>query len=152
MVSDASGPGIVIGFLCFILVLGLWVVTRERGRRAQIRLKRQRAYVQYIIDRFGASEAFDHFMQSPEGQKFLDRLAPEEPATSERTLHLVQKGCLFIPPGLLLSLIGLFENILFLYLIGLVTLLMGAGFGVSALVVHRFFPSSGTTSQGGPYA
>ena len=101
------------------VVLIVWLVTRARQRRAEMRSEVQMK----LIDKFGSSAEFVKFLESPSGQQFLEQ--PRR-ASRDRTLGGITSalvctfvGLAFLGCGFVFHDIGFFVPAFILTGIGL---------------------------------
>ncbi|HEY8130919.1 MAG TPA: hypothetical protein VII12_03440 [Thermoanaerobaculia bacterium] len=81
--------GTIVSFGTVVAIV--WLVTRGKQRRAQMRADVQMR----LIDKFGSSAEFVHFLESPAGQQFLEQPRRQ---TRERALGAITGAliCTFI--------------------------------------------------------
>ncbi|HEY8131187.1 MAG TPA: hypothetical protein VII12_04795, partial [Thermoanaerobaculia bacterium] len=81
--------GTIVSFGTVVAIV--WLVTRGKQRRAQMRADVQMK----LIDKFGSSAEFVHFLESPAGQQFLEQPRRQ---TRERALGAITGAliCTFI--------------------------------------------------------
>ncbi len=132
----------------FVLVgFVVWVIGHTRSTRRGIEAQTQ--IHTRMIDKFGSSEEFVRFLQTPDGKKYLEGFT-QSPAIhpADRILGALRAGVIII----LLSIGFMVTSFLAGYsyptqeppfLIGVIGFFLGAGFVVSALLSQRLSKTMG---------
>jgi hypothetical protein len=135
----------LIGFLGFFLLVGWAIATVAEGRRRMVALKTRSELNNKILEKYGSAREFLDFLQSEAGQKFLDTVTVEPSSPATRVLGAVHKGVIAVSVGVgLLSIPVLMgDNTEIFKVFGILTLSLGAGFLISALLSYRLSRSLG---------
>jgi hypothetical protein len=147
-----------LGFVAPLMgVLGLlftvaWIISSVADSRRKMMAARARSELaQKILEKYGSGPEFLHFLQSDAGKGFLDTAAAEPNSAATRVLGSVQKGVIAVAFGLgLLSLPWLMGDGTEIFkLFGILSVSLGAGFLVSALLAFRLSRSLGLIGPAG---
>lgn len=91
-----------------------------------------------IMEKFTTVQEFNDFIQSEEGNKFLNFLSHSGPSPRQKILSSLSKGVIIIFGGTSLILIRLIlpEEMKFFLAIGIVLIALGVGFLVSTFISY----------------
>jgi hypothetical protein len=141
----------LMGLLGLLFTVG-WIISSIADSRRKMMAARARSELaQKILEKHGSGREFLDFLQSDAGKSFLDTAAAEPNSAATRVLGSVQKGVIAVAFGLgLLSLpwiirVGSEPFRLF----GILSVSLGAGFLVSALLAYRLSRSLGLIAPPG---
>jgi hypothetical protein len=146
-----AGTAILIGFLGLISVLG-WLLKTFIDERRWLRVSRVQSDVHMkLLDRFTSNEDLLTYIQTPAGRRFLEA-APLPLAAARTTSAPVSRILWSVQAGLVAGLAGagllyssahlaagggdLAEISSFLFVVGMITLAVGTGFVLSAVVAY----------------
>jgi len=124
----------------------VWAILEWRKTRHKSQLQNK------IVDKFSSVQEFNDFLQSKEGNKFLNfikfnGLAPKEKlnfikfnglAPKEKLLSSLSKGVILITLGIALILVGQIftEEMKYFIAFGIVFIALGAGFLISTFISY----------------
>jgi hypothetical protein len=152
MSSNALGfVAPLMGLLGLLFTLG-WIISSVADSRRKMMAARARSELaQKILEKHGSGREFLDFLQSDAGKSFLDTAAAEPNSAATRVLGSVQKGVIAVALGLgLLSLPWLMGDGTEIFtLFGILSLSLGAGFLVSAVLAFRLSRSLGLIGPAG---
>jgi len=115
-------------------------------------LQTQGEFHNRLLEKFGSASEFTAYLQSEAGQRFFENLTTERTTPTTKILGSIQKGAIMLLLGLGLSIIGGFFNsplgseIFFVF--GIVGLMLGLGFLISAAIAYRLSKSWGLLTAG----
>ncbi len=110
----------------------VWAILEWRKTRHKSQLQNK------IIDKFQSVQEFNDFLQSKEGNKFLNFLKFNGLAPKEKLLSSLSKGVILITLGIALILVGqIFPGEMKYFIaFGIVFIALGAGFLISMFISY----------------
>lgn len=110
----------------------VWAILEWRKTRYKSQLQNK------IVDKFQSVQEFNEFLQSKEGNKFLNFLKFSGLAPKEKILNSLTRGVILIMLGIALIVTGqLFSGEMRYFTgSGIVTIALGAGFLISTFVAY----------------
>ena len=110
----------------------VWAILEWRKTRHKSQLQNK------IIDKFQSVQEFNDFLQSKEGNKFLNFLKFNGLAPKEKLLSSLSKGVILIMLGIALILVGqIFPGEMRYFIaFGIVFIALGAGFLISTFISY----------------
>ena len=152
-------------FLAFLAFLGIvvWLIKTMLDQRRWTRLSKIQAEVHTkLMDRLASNDELMTYVQTPSGRRFLEsgpsplpEAAPAIGAPFSRILWSVQAGVVLTVAGLGLMFVGGqfvadSEPAHFFFVIGILTLSLGAGFVVSAAAAYALSRKLGLVDKPAP--
>jgi hypothetical protein len=110
----------------------VWAILEWRKTRHKSQLQNK------IVDKFQSVQEFNEFLQSKEGNKFLNFLKFSGLAPKEKLLSSLTKGVILITLGIALILVGQIFTGEMRYFIafGIVSIALGVGFLISMFISY----------------
>ncbi len=111
----------------------VWVILEWRKMRQKSQLQKM------IVDKFSTAQELNDFLQSKEGNKFLNFLRLNGRAPREKILSSLSKGVILSFLGIAIIVIGgLFVGeMMYFIAFGIVIIALGAGFLVSTKISYK---------------
>ena len=110
----------------------VWAILEWRKTRHKSQLQNK------IVDKFQSVQEFNDFLQSKEGNKFLNFLKFSGLAPKEKLLSSLTKGVILITLGIALILVGQIftEEMKYFIAFGIVSIALGVGFLISMFISY----------------
>ena len=110
----------------------VWAILDWRKTRHKSQLQNK------IVDKFQSVQEFNDFLQSQEGNKFLNFIKFNGLAPKEKLLSSLSKGVILVTLGIALILVGQIfqEEMKYFIAFGIVFIALGVGFIVSMLISY----------------
>jgi len=110
----------------------VWAILEWRKTRHKSQLQNK------IVDKFQSVQEFNDFLQSQEGNKFLNFIKFNGLAPKEKLLSSLSKGVILVTLGIALILVGQIfqEEMKYFIAFGIVFIALGVGFIVSMLISY----------------
>ena len=110
----------------------VWAILEWRKTRHKSQLQNK------IVDKFQSVQEFSDFLQSKEGNKFLNFVKFSGLAPKEKLLSSLTKGVILVALGIALILVGQIFNEEMKYFIafGIVSIALGIGFLISTFISY----------------
>jgi hypothetical protein len=121
----------------------VWVILEWRKNRHKSQLQNK------IVDKFQSVQEFNDFLQSKEGNKFLNFIKFNGLAPKEKLLSSLSKGVILVMLGIALVLVGQIFTTEMKYFIafGIVFIALGIGFLVSMLISYTLSKKWGIMNE-----
>ena len=112
----------------------VWVILEWRRVRHKSQLQKM------IVDKFSTAQELNDFLQSKEGNKFLNFLRLNGRAPREKILSSLSKGVILSFLGIAIIVIGgLFAGeMMYFTAFGIVIIALGVGFLISTFISYKF--------------
>jgi hypothetical protein len=130
-----SDDMVMIAILPLTILFWAWVVWailewRKMRHKSQLQSK--------IVDKFQSVQEFNEFLQSEQGNKFLNFLKFNGLAPKEKLLSSLSKGVILITLGIALILVGQIfpEEMKYFIAFGIVFVALGSGFLISTFISY----------------
>ena len=130
-----SDDTVLIAVLPLTILFWAWVVWaildwRKTRHKSQLQNK--------IVDKFQSVQEFNDFLQSQEGNKFLNFIKFNGLAPREKLLSSLSKGVILVTLGIALILVGQIftEEMKYFIAFGIVFIALGAGFLISTFISY----------------
>jgi len=110
----------------------VWAILEWRKTRHKSQLQNK------IVDKFQSVQEFNDFLQSKEGNKFLNFVKFNGLAPREKLLSSLSKGVILVTLGIALILVGQIftEEMKYFIAIGIVLIALGVGFLISTFIAY----------------
>jgi hypothetical protein len=110
----------------------VWAILEWRRTRYKSQLQNK------IVDKFQSVQEFNDFLQSKEGNKFLNFMKFNGLAPKEKLLSFLSKGVILVTLGIALILVGqiFLEEMKYFIAFGIVFIALGVGFLISTFVSY----------------
>ena len=110
----------------------VWAILEWRKTRHKSQLQNK------IVDKFQSVQEFNDFLQSKEGDKFLNFVKFNGLAPKEKLLSSLSKGVILVTLGIALILVGQIFTAEMKYFIafGIVSIALGVGFLISVFISY----------------
>jgi vacuolar-type H+-ATPase subunit I/STV1 len=110
----------------------VWAILEWRKTRHKSQLQNK------IVDKFQSVQEFNDFLQSKEGNKFLNFIKFNGLAPKEKLLSSLSKGVILLTLGIALILVGQIfpDEMKYFIAIGIVLIALGAGFLISTFISY----------------
>jgi hypothetical protein len=110
----------------------VWAILEWRKMRHKSHLQNK------IVDKFSSVEEFNEFLQSKEGNKFLNFIKFSGLAPKEKLIASLTKGVILITLGIALILVGQIftEEMKYFIAFGIVSIALGVGFLISMFISY----------------
>ena len=123
---------VVMMALTFVMVYLIYSIVSNTLRR-----KQQNAIHSRLLEKFTSSQDFSTFLQTPGGQQYMKSLTEDDNKTSQTIVNSVRSGIIIAVVGGGLFVASFFLKNLGVGISGLVLLLVGAGFILSAVASYK---------------
>ncbi len=130
---------ITIAFWAWVV----WVILEWRKMRHKSMLQKN------IVDKFSSAQELNDFLQSQEGNKFLNFLKFNGLAPREKILSSLSKGVILSFFGIALVLIGQIftEEMKYFNAFGIVIIALGVGFLISTFISYKLSKKWGIINE-----
>ena len=110
----------------------VWAILEWRKTRHKSQLQNK------IVDRFQSVQEFSDFLQSKEGNKFLNFIKFSGLAPKEKLLSSLTKGVILVTLGIALIIVGQIftEEMKYFIAFGIVSIALGIGFLISTFISY----------------
>jgi hypothetical protein len=110
----------------------VWIILEWRKTRHKSQLQHK------IVDKFQSVQEFNDFLQSKEGNKFLNFTRFNGMSPKEKLLSSLSKGVILVTLGIALILVGQIfkEEMRYFIAFGIVFIALGAGFLISTFISY----------------
>jgi hypothetical protein len=110
----------------------VWAILEWRKTRHKSQLQNK------IVDKFQSVQEFSDFLQSKEGNKFLNFIKFSGLAPKEKLLSSLTKGVILVTLGIALILVGQIfaEEMKYFIAFGIVSIALGIGFLISTFISY----------------
>ncbi len=110
----------------------VWAILEWRKTRHKSQLQNK------IVDKFQSVQEFSDFLQSKEGNKFLNFVKFSGLAPKEKLLSSLTKGVILVTLGIALILVGqiFIEEMKYFIAFGIVSIALGVGFLISTFISY----------------
>ena len=110
----------------------VWAILEWRKTRHKSQLQNK------IVDKFSSVQEFNEFLQSKEGNKFLNFVKFNGLAPKEKLLSSLSKGVILVTLGIALILVGQIfpDEMKYFIAIGIVLIALGVGFLLSTFISY----------------
>lgn len=138
--------GMLVGIATIIAVAYvIGIIVGAFKHRASLRT--QSEFHNKLLEKFSSAGEFTAYLQSDAGQRFFENLTTERTAPTTKILGSIQKGAILLLLGVGLMIGGrVFDspqiNEIF-FVLGIIGLMLGLGFLVSAAIAYRLTKSWG---------
>ena len=121
----------------------VWVILEWRKMRHKSKLQEK------IVDKFSTAQEFNDFLQSQEGNKFLNFLKFNGLAPRAKILSSLSKGIIFSLFGVSLIIVGQIftEEMKYLNAFGIVIIALGVGFIISTFISYKLSKKWGVIDE-----
>ena len=121
----------------------VWAILEWRKTRHKSQLQNK------IVDKFQSVQEFNDFLQSKEGNKFLNFVKFSGLAPKEKLLSSLTKGVILITLGIALILVGQIfsEEMKYFTAFGIVSIALGAGFIISMFISYTLSKKWGIMNE-----
>lgn len=137
--------------LTTMVICGAWVISliiAAFKNRAQ--LKAQTDFHNRMMEKFSSADEFAAYMQSDAGKSFFDNLTNEPITPVNKIFGSIQKGAILTLLGLGLFILGKTytpqEGGNIMFVVGVISLMIGAGFLISSVISYRLAKTLGIIS------
>lgn len=123
----------------------VWIILEWRKLRYKSRLQSK------MVDKFPTAQEFNDFLQSREGNKFLNFLKFNGLAPREKILSSLSKGIILSMFGISLIILGQIftEEMKYFIAFGIVIVALGVGFLISTFISYKLSKKWGIIEEGG---
>lgn len=140
-----------------MIIAGAWVISLLIAAfKDRAHLKAQTDFHNKMMEKFSSAEEFTVYLQSDAGRSFFDNLANEPSTPLNKILGSIQKGAILTLLGLGLVFLGINytpqEGGNVMFVIGVISLMVGAGFLVSSAISYRLAKTWDLIPAGGKRA
>ena len=121
----------------------VWAILEWRKTRHKSQLQNK------IVDKFQSVQEFNDFLQSKEGNKFLNFVKFSGLAPKEKLLSSLTKGVILITLGIALILVGQIfnEEMKYFTAFGIVSIALGVGFIISMFISYTLSKKWGIMNE-----
>jgi hypothetical protein len=143
--------GMLVGIATIIAVTYvIGIIVSAFKHRASLRT--QSEFHNRLLEKFGSASEFTAYLQSEAGQRFFENLTTERTTPTTKILGSIQKGAILLLLGVGLMIAGrVFDspqaNETF-FVLGIIGLMLGLGFLVSAAIAYRLTKAWGLLTMG----
>jgi len=122
----------------------VWVILEWRKIRNKSKLQSQ------IVDKFSTAQELNDFLQSQEGNRFLNFLKFNGRAPREKILSSLTKGVILFFLGIALIIIGqiFIGEMKYFNAVGIVIIAIGLGFLISTFISYKLSKKWGIIDEG----
>ena len=138
----------IVTIIVFPLIIAfwgwiVWVILEWRKMRHKSKLQEK------IVDKFSTAQEFNDFLQSQEGNKFLNFLKFNGLAPRAKILSSLSKGIIFSLFGVSLIIVGQIftEEMKYLNAFGIVIIALGVGFIISTFISYKLSKKWGVIDE-----
>jgi hypothetical protein len=130
--SEETALIIVLPITILFWVWVVWAILEWRKMRHKSQLQNK------IVDKFSSVQEFNDFLQSKEGNKFLNFVKLSGLAPKEKLLSSLTKGVILITLGIALIIVGQIfpDEMKYFIAFGIVFIALGAGFLISTFISY----------------
>lgn len=123
----------------------VWIILEWRKLRHKSRLQNK------MVDKFPTAQEFNDFLQSREGNKFLNFLKFNGLAPREKILSSLSKGIILSMFGIALIILGQIftEEMKYFIAFGIVFTALGVGFLISTFISYKLSKKWGIIDEAG---
>jgi len=123
----------------------VWIILEWRKLRYKSGLQSK------MVDKFPTAQEFNDFLQSREGNKFLNFLKFNGLAPREKILSSLSKGIILSMFGISLIILGQIftEEMKYFIAFGIVIVALGLGFLISTFISYKLSKKWGIINEGG---
>jgi hypothetical protein len=123
----------------------VWIILEWRKLRAKSVLQSK------LVDKFPTAQEFNDFLQSKEGNKFLNFLKFNGLAPREKIMSSLSKGIILSMFGISLIILGQIftEEMKYFLAFGIVIVALGVGFLISTFISYKLSKKWGIIEEGG---
>ncbi len=141
-----------IAIVVTAIVASAWIFSLIVGAfRHRANLRAQTDFHNRMMEKFSSADEFTAYLQSDAGRSFFDNLGNEPATPLSKILSSIQKGAILTLLGLGLFILGNFftpqDGGGLMFILGVVSFMIGAGFLVSSYISYRLAKTWGLISM-----